>query len=214
MQITHARTDVPADSSNPDEIQPSDFTADHVLVDVASATDLANLRTHVGSGSDIPMPNTVLVDDGTNASQWRDTETWLNSYERRIKTTNARIQSAALLAIPADPLVLIAAPGVGYFVRVVGGLCVYSFGTTPYAVDTFFLRGGDGGVPWAELGSAIGASVNTLMPVDVEHQGDRADPGWTIENAPIVLTANSLTGGDGQLDIWLDYMVLPMPVVD
>ena len=134
------------------------------------------------------------------------------SYERRVRTVNARIQAPALNSLGTDPIVLVPAPGVGYFVRVVGGLAVYSFGSVPFSVSGLIIEGG--AVTWAEIGNAMTSNANTLLPIDTETLGDRQDPGWTIENAPIVLTASSVSGGDGQLDIWLDYMVLPMPVVD
>lgn len=60
-RATHARTDVPADSGNPDEIQPSDFTADHVLVDVASLSRSIQPATVTLSSADILALNTTPI---------------------------------------------------------------------------------------------------------------------------------------------------------
>lgn len=219
-RATHARADVPADSGNPDEIQPSDFIADHVLEDIASAADLAAITAHVGPGGDSPFPSSLLVDDGTGYSQWRDAETWFASYERRTRTVNARIQSPALMELVANPVVLLANPPSGYFYRVLSALTLYTFGTVPFTqnsnvyigqnryrwLDVTQMLGGNGSLvdviaPWVDESVAFSTIGSTLVT-------DLAGPVY------LVAEGDELSGGDGQVDVWLDYQLLPLPVVD
>jgi len=71
-RATHLRTDVPADSSNPDEIQPSDWLADHVLVDVASLSRSIQPATVTLSSADIlDLHNTpVTLVAAPGAGKW------------------------------------------------------------------------------------------------------------------------------------------------
>jgi hypothetical protein len=213
-RATHARTDVPADSSNPDEIQPSDFTADHVLEDVANAADLATVAQHLGGGAAAPQASTVLVDDGTGYSEWRDRETFFVQQERRTRTVNARIQAPALLDLVANPVVLLPTPDAGQFNRVVGGLALYSYGGVAFTLDgTIQIRQNQ--FRWADISSLLESVDSGGMDLALNLTSQGALP--TILSGPLYLVGiggTGLAGGDGQLDLWLDYMVLPLPVID
>ena len=211
MDITHAKVSAIPDGGDATQVRPSDWNDRHVLVDIASAADLAALTAHVGGGGTTPVPGTILGDDGTGYSEWKDLETLLVSYERRLKTVHARIESADILTCFTSPVVVIPAVASGYGIRVLSVLAIGSNGDEYVLADSVTLYT-DGGPGWADVSYALATAGTTVL----------SSGPWTLQSeAGDMFTGAAImfgdqvgdpTGGTRQIDLWIDYMVIPEPV--
>lgn len=117
------------------------------------------------------------------------------------KTT---ISSVELLALVATPKEIIAAPGAGKAIQIVGPVYAsVNNGSTPYAGTSTLLYVGKGGT--FNYGILTGAVDKTTWDI----QGSNKDS-WLENKAITVYPNGTVINGDGTLDIYVNYRIITL----
>jgi len=140
----------------------------------------------------------------------------LNALQPNRVTVN--LSSAQILALDVTPVLIVAAPGAGNFIRVLNIIEDLAFGTTPY-VDTFSSAG-------LYYGDANGFTIDGIRLSILSEQSSSKVVLNTVENNPIMqgpavdflnkpitaaATGGAPTGGDGTIKVTIDYVIDELP---
>ena len=159
----------------------------------------------------------VLFSDGTDAV-WKsltgdisiDSSGVVTSFGA-VRTAKLTLTSAQILNINSVPQTIVAAPGSGYAIQVVGGSAFLDFNTTPYATDTsLYLKTAGATVgQWALSESILGVGADLFKPSPGGAVGT-ATQSSIVENAALQVTTNIAdpTSGDSTLTIWVQYVLI------
>lgn len=135
-----------------------------------------------------------------------------------IKTAVAHLTSAQILNMFAVPVTVLAAPGPGKRIFIIGASMVYNFVTTAYAggtqpqlcyaanITTL------GNAPFVAVAGVLTNVSNFVTQMTRGAVGATGQAGAVTTNQAIVITLNAAaTTGDGTIDLYLEYVILPSP---
>lgn len=129
-----------------------------------------------------------------------------------VKRVKVSIPSAAVLTLNSVPVFAIAAPGVGYAIRIVA-FCVRTiFGSVPYAtnVDLSVYNLTANNTQGYCVG-ALNATVDSIRNGNIELAGFATDT-QIMENDDIYISnpAGDPTAGDSDIDVYIDYEIIKL----
>lgn len=134
-----------------------------------------------------------------------------------VLTAVAHLTSAQILNMNATPVVIIPAPGPGLRVFVLGASAVYNFGTVAYAGGTQLALyysaaiGALNAAPFLSI-ALLGNTVSEVSQFARGATGGTGQAATATTNQPIVMTTNAApTTGDGTVDVYVQYVILPSP---
>lgn len=174
-------------------------------------------RIAYGEGRVIPPGETrAIVDDGAeSAFRAAEPAAYAPNYDHPLKTAIVTVPAASVLALNATPVTLIAAPGAGKALILVGAELWLDYGGTAYAG---IAAGEDLAIKYTDANGATLATIETTGFLDATADAFRyVQPTTTaamtpVANAPLVL--HLLTGeiitGNSPLKLRLLYRELTL----
>lgn len=176
-----------------------------------------NTRIAYGDGRVIPPGETRTPADDAAESAYRaaDPAAYAPNYDGPLKTKIVEINSAALLALNATPQTLVAAPGAGKALILVGAELWLDYGGTAYAG---IAAGEDLTIKYTDANGATLATVETTGFLDATADAFRyVQPTTTaaiapVANAPLVLhlLTGEITTGNSPLKLRVLYRELTL----
>lgn len=126
-----------------------------------------------------------------------------------ISVAKVSISSAEILALNTTPKTLIAAPGAGKVIKVLGVTLALNFGTAAYATNTNLRLAVGTWDPILTATSYLGATQDVLTSYPLPTIN--SDPS-TVVNTPLIAYAQTgnPTAGDGTVDVYINYVIITM----
>jgi hypothetical protein len=201
----------------------TNYHADNVTGRVVGVAD-ADLRALVDQGlvnpSFVPLGQLAIAasGDGTKALYGDGTFKTPGGGSSPVSQVRVALSSAQLLALNASPVTIVAAPGAGQMLVVLGVAANLAFGTTPYTISSgnvvlFIGTIDEGDIANATAGFFRNLLVNAgnIAGVDGPFAGLTDDPDF-LANQPIIIgsTETDPTLGDGTLSLTVLYAVVTL----
>lgn len=199
--------DVNIDSQTTTHINRNNLTSDVGLWGPAVFENSAYFKSTIKDSTNaVGTAGQVLSSTGT-ATQW------INNPSSTISPTGSRyvsgvVTSAELLALAGTPKVLVPAPGAGKLIVIDMLSYFYDFNTTPYSVTgspgLYFAGNVATSGRYIAIGSAVWTATSDYRAVSI----DTFFSELRVDDALVLGTTGTLTGGDSVFYYYLSYKIL------
>ena len=124
-------------------------------------------------------------------------------------TKKISLTSAEILALNTTPKELIAAPGAGYYIRVIGFTCVLNYNSVAYSGNAMVIH---------HTGSSANLLSSSFYTIGAEYMTfiNPSSPSnatlTIIENSSLIAEVGSAnpTSGNSTVDIYVTYSIIPV----